>query len=229
MKKTHTIPPGPRVVPQAEYERHGLDQPPALAFAAFSATFDNLRKALTTPRPKVFRCSFIDLQGRRRSLGDHSGALLEIANKMQTGSSNEDAIFDHETGRIFVHVFSTLSGEKRFPVVMEEVNECGADFRNMNPHPIPLALTPAPTCPKPAPIVQEIPEGCECRPLSFFIGWVAKDSRAKVEKALSKEVPRNIWTRTGYEHKGTPDERASLDIFTPSAHFNVPLNTEVVP
>lgn len=189
MKPSKKVPSGPRIVPEDEYRAHGLDVEPAFAFNSFSSTFIELRNRFVTPKPPVFRCSFTDSDGRARSLGGHSGTHQEIANKIRTGSSNADAIYHPETGQIFIHVFSTTKGETMFPVVMEEVNEHGTSFSNMNRNPLPFCprsdffgpFTSSSNSPATA---TEVP--AEAKPLAEILPVVAPslkpEQMAKVEK-----------------------------------------------
>lgn len=188
MKPSKKVPSGPRIVPEDEYKAHGLDVEPAFAFNSFCSTFIELRNRFLTPNPPVFRCSFTDSAVRMRSLGDHSGTLQEIANKMRMHNYNEDAIYHPETGQIFIHVFSTTKGEKMFPVVMEEVNEHGADFSNMNRNPLPFCPRSSNSC-GPFPSSSNSPSAevpAEAKPLAEILPVVAPSLRpeqmSKVEK-----------------------------------------------
>lgn len=189
MKPSKKVPSGPRIVTVEEYKAHGLDQDPATAFHSFSSTFVALRHRLLTPEPPVFRCSFTDSAGRVRSLGDHSGTLQEIANKMRMHDYNEDAIYHPETGQIFIHVFSTTKGEKMFPVVMEEVNEHGASFSNMNLDPLPFCPRSSDSCGRPLSSASNSPDTevpADVKPLAEILPVVTPALRpeqvAKLEK-----------------------------------------------
>jgi hypothetical protein len=158
------------------------------------------------------------------------GTRAEIAARINPRFSRLAVEFDNKTGEIFIEDYSTAGGVSRRPVILAEVKDDTQDptsshFRNFNRSPLPLVPKCAPLgWPKSAP--PSIPEGAECRPLSEFIGWVAKDSRPIVEKLLAKVPPSSVFSLVHTHRAGTEYERHEIAIFTPFGSYCFPANQE---